>query len=183
MMNQIMVDLETLDNTHTSVILAIGAVRFDLDALTVDNTGFYENVSAKDCQRYGLTIGADTVRWWMQQSDEARTALIPAGRALPEALNLFRNFCLWTTDLPVIWGNGSTFDNMILRHAFVRTGIEYPTPYYKDLCYRTMKTMVSWGKKPERGTKHNALEDAKYQANHLIEIVRWISEKHDTTKA
>ena len=69
-MSRIMVDLETLGTAPGSVILSIGAVRFDVEKGLLDE--FYVNIDVESSQRLGLTIDGDTVMWWLKQSDAAR---------------------------------------------------------------------------------------------------------------
>lgn len=73
MKNRIMVDLETLGTAPGSVILSIGAVRFDVEEGLLDE--FYVNIDVESSQRLGLTIDGATVMWWMKQSDAARAKL------------------------------------------------------------------------------------------------------------
>lgn len=172
----IMLDLETLDNRETAVILSIGAVRFDFDSLTL-STNFYSTVSPEDCQKYGLTIGADTVAWWMRQSQAARDAVFTmnAQNSLKTVLGAFTHF---VRDIPEskVWGNGATFDNMIMRNAYRAVGYEIPWAYYHDRCFRTMKAVFPTNtplieKDPQMlGVKHQALDDATRQAKWLLHI-------------
>jgi hypothetical protein len=177
-MKHIMLDLETLGNGPTAAIIAIGAVRFDLEHYTV-NEEFYTLVDAGSCQRYGLTIDARTVEWWAQQSDEARSILWNRLRSdLPTALVAFNEFLAGVEigwDELTVWGNGSTFDNVIIRNAYSCTHLPRPWSDWQDFCFRTMKKMFPIDYKPD-GIKHNALDDAKNQARWLCEIFRRIRE-------
>ena len=174
-MNHIMLDLETLDDRPTSVIVAIGAVRFSLDDED-DYAGlsdeFYAVISAKSCQEYGLTIGAETVAWWAQQADEARRILYhPDTDHLPQSLIAFNNFIRDKPEESAVWGNGSTFDNVILRNAYRACGIIPAWKYNRDFCFRTMKNMFPTTEPERQGIHHNALDDAKHQARWLIKIM------------
>jgi hypothetical protein len=174
-MNHVMVDLETWDNTPTAVIVSLGAVRMDLERLTVHEE-FYAVLDPVDCTRLGLTIGADTVRWWLKQNDAAR-AIFKAEEpvlSLPEALLRFSQWLrlVGQEDQNAIWGNGATFDNVILRNAYLAAGVPAPWAYHRDFCYRTMKNMFPVPRTERYGSRHNALSDAQDQANHLIEIMR-----------
>ena len=70
------IDLETLGNKPYSVILDIGIVAFHRDTDTVDE-GTNILVNAQDCVAHGLRMNADTVLWWMNQSDAARSVFAP----------------------------------------------------------------------------------------------------------
>lgn len=166
MKSNIMVDLETLGNSANSVIIAIGAVKFDASRLGEE---FYEVVDAESCVQAGLVMDTSTVLWWMQQSDEARAAFKRKGVHLGTALTKFVGFC----DVEDrVWGNGASFDNTILSNAYRKTGIEQPWKFWNDRCYRTMKSLYPQVKMERQGTYHNALDDAKSQALHVIEIAK-----------
>lgn len=162
----VMVDLETLGTSPGSVIIAIGAARFNAHGV-LDT--FYRRISAEDCVRCGLTMDTSTIEWWMQQSDEARAVFKQPGLPLQDALIHFNTW--YPTDAP-LWGNGAAFDNALLDAAYRVTSVKKPWPYWGDMCYRTIKAQNKHIKaEPFAGVKHNALDDAVHQANHLIKIM------------
>lgn len=69
-----------------------------------------------------------------------------------------------------VWGNGSDFDNVILRNAYAAIGSTYPWRYNDNMCYRTIKNLAPDVKMARQGVHHNALDDARSQALHLIAI-------------
>lgn len=161
-----MLDLETLGTKHGSVIIAIGAVVFTDKGLGEE---FYLRVDPADCQTHGLKIDAATVFWWMNQNDDARREVTKPGEPLTVALDKFSEFVI--TSMPYkVWGNGSNFDNALLRAAYEATGMPTPWKFYADACYRTVKGLVPEIPITNTGAKHNALDDAKSQALHLIKI-------------
>jgi len=166
-MQNIMLDLETLGNNANSVIIAVGAVKFDSTGLGEE---FYEVVDAESCVQAGLTMDTSTVMWWMQQSDEARAAFKRSGNPLVNVLAKFSAFC---GEDDKVWGNGASFDNTILSNSYRRTLKEQPWKFWNDRCYRTMKSLYPQAVMARQGTYHNALYDAKSQAVHLIEIAKF----------
>lgn len=170
-MNHIMVDLETLSSKSNAVILSLGAVKMDLVNFKL-GPEFYKIISpGSQLQSH---IEASTVLWWEEQSDQARAVLRASKHAahITVALSEFSAFCnngVGANDL-VIWGNGATFDNMILRHAYeAYVGIPYPTNYKHDLCFRTAKRLLRLSYPVKgKGVVHNALDDAKTQAEMLV---------------
>ena len=178
-MNRIMVDLETLGTAPGSVILAIGAVRFD-DTKILDE--FYVNINPESCIAAGLHMDVSTVMWWMGQSDEARKALV-AGEALvlQEALAEFGKWALSigsNVSIPVdeLWGNGSDFDNVLLAHAFAAAQLPLPWSFRTHRCYRTVRSLVHSVPFEKPAVAHNALEDARAQAKHLVEMLEHLRE-------
>jgi hypothetical protein len=166
-----MLDLETMGNTSNCAIISIGAVMFDPSR---DGLGpeFYEVVNIESCVEAGLRLDASTVMWWMQQSDEAR-AQFNTTSALPliEALGKFSQWFLANAG-ECVWGNGASFDNVILGNAYKAVGLRQPWKFWNDRCYRTLKGEFKDVPIARQGTYHSAIDDAKTQALHLIEIYK-----------
>ena len=166
-MSNVMVDLETLGNNSHSVIISLGAVVFDENGL---GETFYSRICPQSCVDAGLQMDADTVMWWMQQSEQARAEFKRACMSLPVVLH---DFAKWFPDKATIWGNGATFDNVILSNAYAALKMSKPWKYNADRCYRTLKALYPQITPSKRtGTYHNALDDAIYQADHAIVILR-----------
>lgn len=165
-MKNVMLDLETLGNKPGCVIVAIGAVRFGGGHLFEE---FYMRVCAKDAAGEGLKLDVETVLWWMKQSDAARAELNRPGEYLTTALQEFDRFCEPVKDA-IVWGNGSDFDNAILAAAYDVVGYEVPWKFWNNRCYRTLKNLRPEIALERMGTAHNALEDAKSQALHLMRM-------------
>lgn len=174
-----MIDLETMSSNSNAAIVSIGACTF---SASIGITGkFYTNVSLQDCMKRGLHVDANTIMWWLKQSDEARSALDADPKAdlhvgpdtLYNALTGLEKFLNYRMSEYKIWGNGATFDNVVLANAYRALGDYMPMNFRNDSCYRTMKNMFPQVPVPERkGTHHNALDDAVFQAEHLIEIFK-----------
>lgn len=165
-----MLDLETLGNGSNAVIISIGAVRFDVKQKTIINK-FYARICPKSCTDAGLVIDAETVLWWMKQSDAARGEFANANLPkLPEVLASFSHWVKAMPGEPRIWGNGATFDNVILSNAYKAIKMDRPWSHRSDRCYRTIKALFPDIKVPDVSTAHNAVDDAEYQARHLMAI-------------
>jgi hypothetical protein len=166
----IMLDLETWGTGNKAVIVSLGACKFTEDQI-VDQ--FHVGIDPASCQAFGLEIEADTVLWWM--SPDRREALddwLKLERV--DLASALLGFEMWAKSGPgilSIWGNGSTFDNVILRSAYAATGQEYPVRFWQDACYRTVKNRTAVAMQ-RVGTHHNALDDAVSQATHLQAIWR-----------
>ena len=164
MPERVMVDLETMGTGANSAIIAIGAVVFENYKVTDE---FYRVVDLQSCIDAGLEMDASTVMWWMQQSDEARAQFNKSSNTLQEVLE---DFSVWCPDNAQMWGNGAAFDNVILSNAYKKCGMTQPWKFWNDMCYRTLKNMNPKIKMERVGTYHNALDDAKSQALHLMKI-------------
>jgi len=166
MKTQIMLDLETLGQQPGSVIVAIGAVKFGNGEI---HDTFYERVDAESCVALGLRMDVSTVLWWMKQNDEARKEITQPGIHLTQAL---LQFSLWMGDIDAeVWGNGANFDNVLLSDAYDRALLKRPWKYYNDRCYRTVKNLRPEIPMMRGGTHHNALDDARSQAMHLMAMI------------
>lgn len=173
-MNNIMLDLETLGNKPGCIIVAIGAVEFGGGQLGRE---FYQRIDARDAQQFGLTLDADTFLWWCGNSAAARAELTRDGAdLLTKVLFAFGDFYRsnsTTEGKPrAIWGNGSDFDQPILAAAYGVTRITQPWSHYQNRCYRTIKNLHRDIKiEIAEDARHNALEDAKAQARHLMRML------------
>ena len=168
----IMLDLETMGTGPNAAIVAIGAVAFDLQSGTIGDR-FYRVVDLGTSVDMGGEIDADTVLWWMKQSDDARAMFARDGAALSEAL---ADFSLWLSahgvpDNVRVWGNGAAFDNVILSSAYRSSTRMQPWRHWNDRCYRTVKSLYPDVKLERVGTHHNAVDDAESQARHLIAML------------
>lgn len=165
----VMVDLETMGTRPNAPIIAIGAVMFNSNAILDE---FYVNVDLESAVNDSqAVVDPKTVLWWMEQSGEARSALRADKENILNALYDFREW-IKPVDPDGVWGNGASFDNTILSETYRRMNLTPPWYFWQDRCYRTMKGMYPQITMERSGVHHNALDDAKSQALHLIKIWR-----------
>ena len=163
----IMVDLETLGKGPNAAILSIGAVAFDLKTMSTDT--FERRITLESAMRNGKA-DASTIRFWMRQDRHARELLFEGDNvSLSMALH---EFSVWASRFSSIkerriWGNGASFDNVILRAAYDATEILAPWMYWNDRCFRTLKSLYPQFDLAFIGTKHSALDDAKHQVKYM----------------
>ena len=167
----VMLDLETLSTKTNAVITQIGAHVF---TGMHENTTFHRHIDIDSCLRKGLVIDGNTLRWWMQQSEEARAGFEKRTITLTGALIAFQSWC-WSlhkdSDKPIaLWGDGAAFDNAILATAYQRTGYNQPWDFWNDRCFRTVKNQFPEVPKVVPEIAHSALSDAQAQAKHLVNI-------------
>lgn len=172
-MNHVMLDLETLSTDSNAAIASIGAVIFCDEKLELLDE-FYVNVDIQSSIDHGGVVSGSTIEFWLDQSDEARSSLLVDTRHIIDALSMFESFIREAGGIAGVWGNGAAFDNVVLANAYKRSGVykSAPWPFYRDMCYRTMKNFYPGVEFERQGVHHNALDDAKSQANHLIEIFK-----------
>ncbi|EJP0490821.1 3'-5' exoribonuclease [Escherichia coli] len=172
--NHLSVDLETMGKNPDAPIISIGAIFFD------PQTGDMGPEFSKtiDIDTAGGVIDRDTIKWWLKQSREAQSAILTDEIPLDDALLQLREFIDENSGgfFVQVWGNGASFDNVILRRSYVRQEIPCPWRYHND---RDVRTIVELGKAidfdartaiPFEGERHNALDDARYQAKYVSAI-------------
>jgi exodeoxyribonuclease VIII len=166
----IMIDLETMGTRADAPIISIGAVAFDASGIDRE---FYCTVSLHSAVRSGAVIDPSTVLWWLGQNKAAQDALTDTqdeAVGLKEALLDFMQFaCAYRDNLKGVWGNGASFDNVLMHESGKRCNVPM-WEFWKDKCYRTVKGMYPDVAMVRSGTHHNALDDARSQAEHLIAI-------------
>lgn len=172
-MKRVMLDLETLGVAADSVIVSVGAFEFGRSGACNE---FYCVVDLDSCVKAGLTADGKTIAWWMGQSEEARAVFADEAYPLAQCLAGFGDWLTHTVgkDVPIkeieVWGNGAGFDNVILANAYRACDMELPWDFRNDRCYRTVKNLRPDIKMGQRGVHHNALDDARDQASHLMRI-------------
>jgi exodeoxyribonuclease VIII len=169
-----MIDIETMGTSNEAAIISIGAAKFDPMSDGVTDT-FYVPVTLLSSVAAGLKIDAKTVMWWMHPDRAAaRESLLEIGAAV-DLFSALDGFATWfgPDSLPT-WGNGATFDNVIMRTAFQKAGIDCPWGYTHDRCYRTLKGLAPDMTVPREGTHHNALDDAIHQATYMQRVASYL---------
>jgi len=171
-----MIDIETLGNGPTSVILSIGAVAFDPDSDAIGK-GFHQLINIDSCLRAGLTIDGSTIQWWMTQPDAARDLFNQLDEHEVGLHIALINFRRWMTDIskaPIFWCNHPSFDAAILDNAYRRCDMKAPWQYYNVKDYSTVRGSVPkelFEKIRVRpSVAHDAVQDALAQARSLQNI-------------
>jgi len=162
----VMVDLETMSLSPSAAIVQIGATAFDRYGI---RSSFFQKVDLQSCAEVGLDIDASTVLWWMQQEDKARELIYNSDGTTP-LVSALGKFSEWFAESGgrEVWGNGATFDNVVLRNAYRTCGLRAPWSYKHDRCFRTIKAQSPAVHVDPVGTKHMALDDATYQTKYLL---------------
>lgn len=161
----IMIDLETLGTSPDSAILSIGAVTFDKDGIGDE---FYVNVDLKSSIKVGASIDPETVYWWLSQSCEAGIILSKDRLNVTPALDRLSEFFRNCSDNVKVWANSPSFDCVMLHNYFKRIGYsESPWRFYNERDFRTFLALTN-AERVKPDVVHNALEDAKAQAQTII---------------
>ena len=169
----IMIDIETLSSESNAVVVSIGAIAFDIkEGLSGNNPKKYIIFNTIRQIQDGRHIQDKTRTWWSKQSQVVQDELaksylvrVPVEYALTEFTN-------WCTEQQAehIWGNGNTFDNMVMRNLYKQYNCKYPVGFRGDLDMRTLKFLAPNVNVPRMGNHHNGLDDAVYQADVVCEM-------------
>ena len=166
-----MVDIETMDIIPTAAIVSIGAVHFDVagqgshESMLEDS--FNVNISLESNEKFGRTMSASTIEWWLKQSKDAqkslfRDPLMPLNTALIK-------YRMWLESKTAdrYYANDPDFDIVILNNGLKSIGDSSPFAYHQ---HRSVRTTIelAYPDDPmpnvEAGTAHDARDDAIKQA-------------------
>lgn len=187
-----MLDFETLGSGADTIVVSLGAVMFNKSGIHGEKLFLFDIHSQ---QVAGRSFTASTLEWWMRQSDAARDVFNPEKSPGPR-LTLSQFFTeiesFWTASLEGAgenmdqlkpWGNGANFDISILEDIYRRhhekrdQGI--PWKFWNVYCFRTFNALTDAKRYLARphGTHHSALDDARYQAQCVINFWKKVKVK------
>ena len=175
MHNHIMIDLETLGTSVNAPVISIGACAFDISTGKIDETTFYRRVDWASAVR-GRKLDVATIKWWMEQSEDARREVLEPGDPIENVLTSFND---WIKPFAqedgnvFVWGNGACFDITILETLYDLHDAPTPWQFWEVRDVRTIVHMADGiVKKPElsKGTAHHALDDAVHQAKYVSKM-------------
>lgn len=164
------IDLETMGKGPNAAIAAIGCVEIIGGTISRE---IYRRVELSNSMAAGGTADADTIQWWLSQS-AAERAEVNGTQSAELLFNVLGELRVFMTGMAhaheiLVWGNGATFDNVILSNAYAACGMERPWAYWNDRDLRTLLALYPQAKKlPFEGTKHHALDDARHEARQLV---------------
>ena len=173
-MSNVMIDLETIGNDYDGIFTNIGACVFNPSTGEIGRT-FYKSISWESSIIAGRTVTPATIKWWMEQHEDARKEITKDGEDILTVLQSFRK---WLPENAIVWGNGCNFDIGKLETAYGYGNIPWSFWNIRDV--RTVvdmsKGLVSKKDIQRVGVAHNALDDAIYQATYVSAMIQAIEE-------
>ena len=165
-----MIDLETLGTGSNSVVVSAGLVAFNIstgEILAELDIGLNLNQQIKT----GGVIDGDTLEFHFAQAPDSIQKM--AQRKVldvKEGLELISNF-IKANNITTLWGNGATFDNVILRNLYARHLKVFPLGFWTDRDLRTAVDIynIDVGAVPFVGIRHYCLDDARHQVKILTD--------------
>lgn len=174
-MNDIMLDIETLGNTHDSVMIQIAACYFDRNTGAIGKT-FSRCILKSDCEAYGFKTSESTIKWWSEQKQSVLESIFDRGECLEIVLNDFSEFidreaCVWCH---------ATFDFPILQNYFNKINLP-PLNFRKCRDIRTLVDLsnLDLDKYDWSGKTHDALDDCIFQVNYCKDAINEIQRQHN----
>jgi len=175
-----MIDLETLGVEPDSVVMTLGAIKFDPFSDTEPHTPLYLRGDVEEqSEQYGRSIDENTLAWWGRQAQEIQDEAFGDHSDRVTVQEMLRQLNKWCVGLDYIWCQGPTFDFVILQDLY--KGAQKPTPwnYWQIRDSRTLFSMMPQDpRKAIQEELHNALADCYYQAKCVQQ-----SYKHFVVKA
>lgn len=175
-MKDVMLDLETFGNGRSKCVCQIGAVYFDRVTGELGQE-FKVNVDARSHIKAGAVIDAETLYWWMAQSDAARASVL----ADPK-VNVYEAFIMLNSFLAPaarIWSH-ATFDFVTIMETFKQLDIKPNFSHKVGLDLRTLVYLsgnkIKVDSIDRTGTHHDALDDCKHQVKYCVAALNAVKE-------
>ena len=160
---KLMIDLETLGTKPNSAILSIGAVAFDNSGI---HDEFYVNVDLATSIQNGFDVDPSTMYWWLSQDKNAGSVLSKDKKPVMVALSMLESFLEKYKGCEV-WANSPSFDLVTLKNHHEKLNFVTNWDFWNERDFRTFLTLTN-AERVKPSVAHNALEDAKAQAQTLI---------------
>ena len=167
-----MIDLETLGVEPDSVILTLGAIKFDPKSEDEPHSGLYFRINVDEQTALGRTIDPNTLEWWGRQTKEIQEeALGESDRInLDQVTKEINKFCM---SCEALWCQGPLFDYAILQNLYKQLGKPCPWNYWQIKDSRTLFGLCDMDPRKDMQTDaHNALADCYYQAKAVQKVYR-----------
>jgi hypothetical protein len=159
----VMLDLETLGTKSDTVILTLGAVKFNPFNTDMPGPGFYVRPDVDEQLARGRSYDEGTLLWWNEQDPVVREeALGTDGRISIEQMMADLNRFLVGVDN--IWAQGPVFDISILENIYSQWGWPCPWHHWRIRDSRTLFGVHGDPRVKNKQGLHNALEDCVSQA-------------------
>lgn len=165
-MKDVMIDFETFGTGPDKCLCQVGAVYFD--RLTGElGTEFKESIDAASHVREGAKMDADTVYWWLRQSDAARASISQDGAR--DVVSVMNDLNTFLAGAERIWSH-ATFDFVTLMDTLRQLRIKPSFSYKAGLDLRTLVYLagINVSSFPREGVHHDGLADAKHQVKYCV---------------
>jgi hypothetical protein len=169
-MKDLMIDIETMGNTHNAAMLQLAGVFFDRFS---GETGseFCQNIDLGTCLDEGFKENQSTRDWWATQNQEVFKAITSNTKPVRDVMRDFFRFIGRDRDL-IVWSH-ATFDFVIVQNYLKTLKAGY-MPFRGARDIRTLVDLsgidlnaYDWS----TGKTHNALDDCKFQIKYCVDAI------------
>jgi hypothetical protein len=163
MATDLMLDIETLGWHYDTVVLSLGAIKFDPYTQAEPHSGIYFRVDVDQQLKLGRSTDQDTLDWWASQPQDIQDEALSETDRIGVA-QVLSDLNRTLVGVRNIWCQGPHFDITILEHLYRQTGTPVPWQFWQ---IRDSRTLFGLGYDPRseiRTDAHNALADCYYQA-------------------
>lgn len=175
------IDIETCSLETNAKILSIGLVTVNLVTLSIVSE-FFVNIDPNCAHNVERCVDDSTMEWWHGEGmDGAREIAFSGDIPLIDALKKVSSYLKMTyQDLePELVGNGSEFDNVIVKDAYIQCGLKTPWKFRSNQSLRSVVWLgrVILGVDPKlelefEGIEHHALDDARHESKYLLSVFK-----------
>ena len=160
-----MIDLETLGVNPDSVIITVGAIKFNpFDNVEPHNPLYLRCDIEEQSENLNRKIDDNTMKWWSKQPQEIQDEAFGDHERVGSD-ELTKQLNKWCVGLDYIWCQGPTFDFVILQDLYKNLGKPVPWNFWQIRDSRTLFNMLPQDpRKKIQQSAHNALADCYYQA-------------------
>lgn len=164
-MKHVMLDFETFGKGPNKCVCQVGACYFDSASGEIGKT-FKVNIDARSHEKLGGVLDADTVYWWLKQSEQARLSITENLIDVSEAMNALNRFL---SEADYIWSH-ATFDFVTLLNTLHALNIK---PLFSYKAGMDLRTLVYLGKVSSSdfvrdGVHHDGLADSVFQVKYAV---------------
>lgn len=166
-----MIDIETLATTPDSVILTLGALKFDPTS-SAEGDSIYHRLDVDSQLKIGRRVDDGTLEWWSKQALEVREEAL--GTTNRQSLDeVFASVSKFMVGVDSIWAQGPAFDIVILEDILRQLKRPCPWHFWQIRDSRTLFKLVNEDPRPKNFEgAHNALTDCYYQAKAVQKVFR-----------
>lgn len=159
-----MIDIETLDTEPSSVVLTVGAVKFNPYTLHEPNSRMLWRPTVDAQLAANRTASESTLEWWSKQDAAIRESTFTEdGRISLE--QFFAELNKYLVGVDKIWCQGPQFDMVILEDMFKQFEQHRNWAYWQVQDCRTIFNMMPADpRKAIQQNLHSADDDAYWQA-------------------
>lgn len=171
-MNDLMIDIETMGNTHDSVMIQLAGIYFNRDTGALQNE-FCECIDLQSCLEYGFVTDESTQKWWQEQNQDILSFILSNGKPVYDVMKSFSDFA--NVNHINVWSH-ATFDFVIVQN-YLKTLKLKPMPYRGAMDIRTLVSLsgINLKKYDWKEKTHDALDDCRFQIKYCVDAMKMLT--------